>query len=302
MKRSLVNTEIEDNGEPGGYDTAQTDLVTPKQESGMTRFTLLCWQTILVLLFFSNITDAAELTRREWTVDGVVREALISVPEKAKSEPTPVVFGFHGHGGSMKNAARTFRFHELWPEAIVVYMQGLTTPGQITDPEGRLPGWQKGIGEQQDRDLRFFDAVLASLEKDYKVDPNRIYASGHSNGGGFTYLLWAERGEIFAAVAPSGSAALKIRRQLKPKPMFHVAGENDPLVKYAWQKMMIDFVKELNQCGAGKPWEGKATLFESKIGTPVVTYITDQGHKFPSEAPPLIVKFFKEHVKPAETK
>jgi len=27
---------------------------------------------------------------------------------------------FHGHGGSMRNAVRSFGYHALWPEAIVV--------------------------------------------------------------------------------------------------------------------------------------------------------------------------------------
>ncbi len=194
----------------------------------------------------------------------------------------------------MKNAARSFRYQEQWPEAIVVYMQGLKTPGQLTDPEGLRAGWQKEKGDQNDRDLKFFDAVLLSLKTEYRIDERRIYSTGHSNGGGFTYLLWAERSETLAAVAPSGSAALRIRNRLKPKPVFHVAGENDPLVKYQWQKMMIETLKELNQCEEGKTWEGKALLFPSKTGNPVITLITDQGHKFPAEAPPLIVKFFKE--------
>jgi len=29
-----------------------------------------------------------------------------------------------------------------------------------------------------------------------------------------------------------------------------------------------------------------------------VTYVYPGGHQFPPEAPPLIVKFFKEHAKP----
>ena len=82
------------------------------------------------------------MTNGKTAIDFDSREALISVPEKAKTEPTPVVFGFHGHGGSMKNAARSFRYQELWPEAIVVYMQGLKTPGQLTDPEGLRAGRQ----------------------------------------------------------------------------------------------------------------------------------------------------------------
>lgn len=260
-------------------------------------FRAMCVLTILFAAVdsASDFASGAEPVRREWTVDGVSREALVAVPEVASKEPVPVVFAFHGHGGTMRHAARSFRFHEHWAEAIVVYMQGLNTPGQLTDPEGKKPGWQKQKGDQNDRDLNFFDAVLKSLKTDYKVDENRVYSTGHSNGGGFTYLLWAERGDIFAAMAPSGSAALRIRTSLKPKPVMHVAGDNDPLVKYEWQKMMIDHLKTLNECGEGKSWGGKCTIFESKLNCPVVTMITKEGHKFPQDAPAAIVKFFKQH-------
>ena len=56
------------------------------------------------LLAAFNLNAADSLARREWNVDGVVREALVYVPAKAKSEASPVVFAFHGHGGSMNNA------------------------------------------------------------------------------------------------------------------------------------------------------------------------------------------------------
>jgi polyhydroxybutyrate depolymerase len=257
---------------------------------------------VAVCLWFLNFAEpvsfvqAADLVDREWTVDGVKRQALIQMPPTS-SEPSPVVFGFHGHGGTMRNAARSFRMHELWPNAIVVYMQGLNTPGQLTDAEGKKPGWQRASGDQNDRDLKFFDAVLKTIRAEHKVDDNRIYAMGHSNGGGFTYLLWAERADIFAAMAPSGAAALKIRNTLPPKPVMHIAGDNDPLVKFAWQSSMIDAVRKSNQCGDGSKWESSCTMYSSKIGTPVVTLITSGGHKFPSEAPALIVKFFKMHSK-----
>ncbi len=99
---------------------------------------------------------AAELVPHQWKIDGGTREALLAAPATATTQPSPVVFGFHGHGGSMKNAARSFRMHEQWPDAISVYMQGLPTPGQITDADGKKPGWQKEKGDQQDRDLKFF--------------------------------------------------------------------------------------------------------------------------------------------------
>ncbi|MDP3069563.1 MAG: hypothetical protein Q8N18_04710 [Opitutaceae bacterium] len=244
------------------------------------------------------VAAAEAAPRRTWTVEGTAREALVHVPAAAKTQPTPVVFAFHGHGGTMQQAARSFRYHQVWPEAIVVYMQGLNTPGQLTDPEGKRPGWQPAPGDQGDRDLKFFDTVLASLRADYRVDDRRIYSTGHSNGGGFTYLLWAMRGEVFAAMAPSGALVSRRAPPLKPKPALHVAGEKDELVKFAWQQQMIASVKGINQCGAGEPWEKIATRYASPIGAPLVTYIHPGGHGFPAAAPALIVTFFKQHAKP----
>jgi polyhydroxybutyrate depolymerase len=254
-------------------------------------------------LFLSCLTvllawnGAAAQTLREWTIDGVKREAIVFAPADAKASLSPLVFGFHGHGGNMRNVARSYHFQDLWPEAIVVYMQGLNTPGRLTDPEGRKPGWQHGAEDHGGRDLKFFDEVLKTMKAEFKVDPERIYASGHSNGGGFTYLLWAERGGHFAAMAPSASAGRAYAAKLKPKPAMHIAGENDTLVKYAWQSLMIEHLLKLNGCGEGAPWDqdAKCMLHPSPTGTPVVTLIHPGEHKYPEEAPAAIVKFFKQH-------
>ncbi|MCC6797668.1 MAG: prolyl oligopeptidase family serine peptidase [Candidatus Hydrogenedentes bacterium] len=243
--------------------------------------------------------DLTSLQRREWQIDGVARQALLYIPKTDVA--TPVVFAFHGHGGTMGNSARTFGYHTLWPEAIVVYMQGLPTPG-MTDPEGKKPGWQKSPGDHGDRDLKFFDTVLEDLKKSYHVDANRIYATGHSNGGAFTYLLWAARGEDFAAVAPSAAPAVRGLPALKPLPALHVAGEKDELVRYSWQQSTMNEVRKINQCEAtGKPWENAGplvgTIYPSPIGAPFVTLIHSGSHKFPEQAPALIVKFFKDKVR-----
>lgn len=253
---------------------------------------------LLALVPASLAADTLE--HRKWTIDGVVREALIHIPPQAKTDAAPVVFGFHGHGGAMQNAAKSYQYETLWPEALVVYMQGLNTPGRLTDPEGKKPGWQSAQGDQGDRDLKFFDAVLASLEGEFRVDQKRIYATGHSNGGGFTYLLWAARGDRFAALAPSSAVAAKSLSLLKPKPVLHVAGENDPLVRYAWQKLTMEGLRKLNQCGEGQPWakDTACTFYPSSIGAPVITYIHPGTHTFLSEAPAAIVKFFKAYPQP----
>lgn len=245
------------------------------------------------------LLPAADPQRAEWTVDGVKREALVALPAKPTDHP-PLVFGFHGHGGTMNSAARQFHVHTLWPEAVVVYPQGLNTPGRLTDPEGKKPGWQHGITDQGERDLKFFDAMLATMKEKYHVDENRIYSTGHSNGGGFTYLLAAARPGVFAAIAPSaaGSAALMGENRYKPVPLFHAAGEKDPLVKFEWQTQMIDRMKALNGCDKdGTEWAKECTVYRSSKGAPVVTFVHNGTHAYPKEAPELIVKFFKEHVR-----
>ena len=241
-----------------------------------------------------------DMQRMDFTVDGVAREALIHVPTSAKTTPAPLVFVFHGHGGSARNAARSFALDRAWPEAISVYMQGLNTPGRLTDPEGKKSGWQERAGVLGDRDLKCFDAVLARLKANYQVDAKRIYATGHSNGGQFTYLLWAERGDTFAGVAPSAGFSVMSIAKLKPKPAMHIAGSADPLVKFAWQQRVMESVRKIEgSAPEGTTWAKDCTLYESKSGAAFVAFIHPGGHNFPAEAPALIVKFFKEH--PATT-
>ena len=238
----------------------------------------------------------AEETVKTWQIDGVERQGLVYAPASAKSEPTPLLFAFHGHGGNMRQAAKSFGYQTLWPQAIVIYLQGLDTPGRLTDPEGKKAGWQRHEGDQGDRDLKLFDAVLKWAKETYKVDNRRIYSAGHSNGGGFTYLLWAERGDVFAAVAPASAAALTLFKKLKPKPMLAIGGLDDPLVKFNWQRATVRAVREINGCDPEGKSEGDViTVYPSATGTPVETYFYEGGHMVPPEAWPEVVKFFKEH-------
>lgn len=257
------------------------------------------WQFLISLLILSSpvirATGADGFQKMDFTVDGAARTALVYIPAAAKTNSTPVVFVFHGHGGSVRQVARSFHIENEWPEAIVVYMQGLATSGLLTDPAGKLPGWQAALGGQGDRDLKFFDDVLVRLKQDFTVDAKRIYATGHSNGGGFTYLLWRTRGNVFAAVAPSAAAAV-FAKELSPKPAMILGGENDPLVKFAWQKRTMDTVRAINGCApASEPWAKQCQMYSSTNATPLVTFIYPGGHEFNPAAPALIVKFFKEH-------
>jgi polyhydroxybutyrate depolymerase len=246
--------------------------------------------TLLLLL-----AVAGDPERMEWTVDGAAREALVVVGAK---ENAPVVFVFHGHGGTMRNAARSFALETHWPEAVVVYPQGLPTPGRLSDPEGKKPGWQHGVGEQGDRDLKFFDAMLATLKEKHKVDVKRVHATGHSNGAQFSYLLAGARREALAAIAPSAAAGARFVKE--PCPVFHAAGRKDPLVRFAVQEASLQAMRALNGCEeTGKDWGAPGcTVYASSKSAPVVAFLHDGDHKFPAEAPALIVRFLKEQARP----
>lgn len=252
----------------------------------------------LVVLIGSGAPAQPPAKQIRLKVGGATREVLIHAPATAGKTEAPVVFAFHGHGGTAKEAASEFNYRKHWPQAIAVCMQGMPIPSN-TDPEGKKAGWQHGISEVGDRDLNFFDQTLARLRKDYKVDDSRIYATGYSNGGGFTYLLWAARGDTFAAVAPSSaSSANRYLKELRPKPTLHVASKKDTTAPYDKQQKLMEAIRELNGCDSqGKPWHKQGTIYPSAVGTPFVELVHPGGHKFWDEAPKLIVRFFKEHTK-----
>ena len=226
------------------------------------------------------------------------RQAIVVQPSVAVRTAEPLVFVFHGHGGNMRQAERSFGIEKLWPEALVVYPQGLPTKG-ITDPSGTKNGWQQKKGDYGDRDLAFFDAMLRSLEANNHVDPSRIYVTGHSNGGRMTYLLWEERGDVFAAVAPSSSPSIGMVRFFKPLPAFIVAGERDEIVPFRTQKLSIDLVRRRLGTDATKAKvDGYTTLEPGPNGLELGTYIFPGPHSIPQPAIAQIVAFFKRHRKP----
>lgn len=224
-----------------------------------------------------------------WTVDGQVREALVYAPPVPPAgKRVPLVLSFHGRGDDMRNFQHT-DLHVAWPEAIVVYVQGLET-------RGGLAGWQVERGESNDRDLKLVDAALLSLRATYNVDADRTYATGFSNGAMFTYLLWAERPDVFAAYAPVAGRLRSSVQPKRPRPLFHVAGRRDPQVTFPDQQAAIAIAIGVNgvldkttPCGEG------CTLHGSDTHAPVMTWIHSGGHDYPPSTSQRIAAFFRDH-------
>ena len=240
-----------------------------------------------LVLVLSACGASAKVLR--WEVGGETREAIVYAPGAPQGdEQVPLVFSFHGRGDNMQNFQYT-NVHVAWPEAVVVYFQGLST--------GRgLPGWQAGRGADGDRDLKLVDVALASLREAYNVDADRIYATGFSNGGMFTYLLWAERPGIFAAYAPVAGRLRESVELTQPRPVFHVAGRRDRQVTFEDQEAAIASAVDANGVGASTvPCGDGCTLYGSDAAAPVMAWIHPGGHVYPRETSERIVSFFRDH-------
>jgi polyhydroxybutyrate depolymerase len=247
------------------------------------------------LLLLAAAAAAGKL--QTFKVDGVRRQAVVYANTKpAPAAGAPVVFVFHGRGGRPERTAARFKLHEHWPEAVIVYMQGLPGAAGVKDPAGKQTGWQSSPGEQGDRDVRFFDVALAQIQKQYQTDPDRVYLLGHSNGARFANVLWQLRGDKLAALCSAAAQGGRLIRDCKPKPIFMIIGEKDAIAPFNWQLRSIDVAREVLGTDSSKIKTEKLARSEpGKDNTELVLYIHPGGHEFPDAATPLVVKFFKRH-------
>ena len=238
-----------------------------------------------LLLLIPGVREAAAEVMR-WQVDGVTREAIVYAPASPPAEGSPLVLSFHGFGDNMQNFQYT-NIHVAWPDAVVVYFQGL-------ERRRGLLGWQVEPGGNGDRDLELVDVALRSLRETYSIDDDRIYATGYSNGGMFTYLLWAERPDVFAAYAPVAARLRPSVRPEQPRPVLHVAGTRDRVVRFADQEAAIAVALEVNGVDAATSCGAGCTLYGAGTSAPVMTWVHAGAHVYPRGTSERIVAFFRE--------
>ncbi len=210
----------------------------------MNRLTVTTVSTVIVtaLLLFRAIAwvrtaplrqEAGRPETIELKYGGLTRTSLVYVPSQYDGKTAvPLVLSFHGRHGQGKNQADLTHFHKLGERNgfIVAYPDGV----------GKSWNAMHGTGEAQARgidDVGFVDALLAKLTGTYKIDPDRIYAVGMSNGGFFTHRLGCERSDRFAAIATvAGEMAPPLARVCKPEqplPILIIHGTKDRIVPYA---------------------------------------------------------------------
>jgi polyhydroxybutyrate depolymerase len=129
---------------------------------------------------------------------GYDRQYLLHVPAGYDPRrPTPVVLAFHGRKGDGTDIEAFSGIDAL--DAIAVYPVGL--PGDAGEP-----AWQGAPYQPPSDDVLFVSDLLDHLQSDLCVDPARIYATGKSNGGGFTALLACRLSHRIAAFATVAGA------------------------------------------------------------------------------------------------
>src|SRR5690242_19190536 len=102
----------------------------------MTTRALVPLLSVLYLWFSPAPAAAQRAELKTWLIDGATRRAFVYAPARqVAGAAVPVVLSFHGHGDNIENFQHT-DMHAAWPEAVVVYVQGL--------PSRRdgLDGWQ----------------------------------------------------------------------------------------------------------------------------------------------------------------
>ena len=148
--------------------------------------------------------DSTTSLERQLRVGGRTRHYLVDLPPRYASRgPMPLVFNFHGGGGSPNGARTQSGFSALGARvgAILVYPAG---SGRFSDE--RLLTWNTGsccgyASAQKIDETAFVRALIDALEHTYSIDRNRIYATGLSNGGMMAHLVGCTLADRFAAIA-----------------------------------------------------------------------------------------------------
>lgn len=194
---------------------------------------------------------AAEVSAGDWhdaslTHDGLKRYYRIYIPNNLQS-PAPLVILLHGGTQSMnKIFRRKAGATREWPA--LAEKQGfiLMAPNGVNPNNGDTKGdkqfWNdcrkpiKGTGSDSVADDVGFVSKLIDLAViKYNADPNRIYATGASNGGMMAYRVATELSDQVAAIAvmiAQQPVASECRKPKYPIAVMMIISTDDPLTPW----------------------------------------------------------------------
>jgi polyhydroxybutyrate depolymerase len=149
----------------------------------------------------------------------------------------PLLVALHGGGGHAAFMADEARYGLIGAADrhgfIVAFPNGYSRL-----PGGRLATWNAGgcCGAARDQgidDVGFIRAVVARLQERLPIDPQRIRATGMSNGGMLAHRLACEAADVFSAVAAvAGTDAMSDCRPARPVAVLHLHARDDDHVLF----------------------------------------------------------------------
>jgi polyhydroxybutyrate depolymerase len=147
----------------------------------------------------------------------------------------PVVFLLHGYGANASLQDFLFKFGDRVDQDQFI----LVLPNGTQDSRGR-PHWNATDaccdfdGSQTD-DVAYLTGLLDELEATFRVDPDRVYFTGHSNGGYMSYRMACEIPDRIAGILPLAGATWlddSLCGATEGVAILHVHGTEDPDVLY----------------------------------------------------------------------
>ncbi|MEM8892268.1 MAG: PHB depolymerase family esterase [Bacteroidota bacterium] len=182
------------------------------------------------------------LIEESFNWEGEAREYLLYFPLSYQdSESLPLLFSFHGAFGSKEKQYELTQFHKIADREKFI----LVTP----ESEGNI--WNHRGDPNRADDIGFINALLDELLQKYKIDQDRVYAAGSSNGGYFSFQLACALADRIAAVA-SVKGGMNENQIVscdpsRPVPILQLHGTEDRNVDYSIALDAINFWIEHNQ-------------------------------------------------------
>jgi N-acetylglucosamine-6-sulfatase len=177
----------------------------------------------------NSLSDCYVQTVHTIVLDERERSFVVQAPLQPHGE-LPVVFFFHGGGGSGEGlASRGFCEMVAKENFLAVYPSGWKKNWNDGRNASRIASHQEGVD-----DVKFVRAIVDELKKSHSIDCARIFAGGVSNGGIFSHCLAAKAADLFAGIAPViGGLAEPLANGFKPShpiSLLVIQGDEDPLV------------------------------------------------------------------------
>jgi polyhydroxybutyrate depolymerase len=178
-------------------------------------------------------------TKQRINVDGITRTFHLYNPSQTVN--TPIVFLFHGNGGSADNIAGLSHVKAPYvPWFDIAANEGLI----LVIPDGTIglknsQGWNDCRNDAPripaTDDVGFINTLLDTLQQTLRYDVRKVYMVGTSNGGHFVMRLaqdMPERITAFASIVAAGPANSKCTTSTIPVSALFMNGTADPLVPY----------------------------------------------------------------------